>query len=326
MDAKIAPVEEKEGAVEAPAPAVPAKKKAVEAKKKPGRPRIKPLKTPLKRKGISATPLNAENMTEMIYDMPSVFKSISAIFRSMAAKELCMVFNEKEIHMLATDHVGASHVKVIIKCDKINHYYCKEPTKIYLSRKSMDKIIAMLDKNYLSVAFILKTLTSRSKLTIIYKNDSPIEECRTIELAAASNNAFDVSFDDTGYPIKFDLKGKYFKKLIGNVHSCSNKMTINKIGESAMTFTHGSRDGIIDGKYIVKDPNAINLVSTVARDDIFASTVELEYIKPLSSAVVSESVSVSADTHKNMIFKCYIDDKTVQIVFNTTTVKLKAKK
>lgn len=292
-------------------------------KKKPGRPRKKPLKKPLKRNGISGSPLNIENCVEMIYDMPSVFKRIFTLFKSMAVKEICMEFKEHTIDILTTDHLKKSHIKVVIKCDKINHYYCKEPIKSYLNPKNMEKIIQVLDKNYMSIAFVLKSITNRSVLNIIFKNDIKIDEFREIDLIQASNTIFDISFDSINYPIKFVLPSKYFKKFINDIGSFSDTLTIDKIGCSSLTFSYTSKDKTVKSKHIVQSPESIELVSLVSDDDIFSSSIQIDYIKPLSSSLLSDYVSIAADTHKNMIFKVDVDNKTIEILVNTNTIKLK---
>ena len=295
----------------------------ISVKKKPGRPRKKPLKKPSKRNGISPKPLNVDNCVEMVYDMPTVFKRIFALFKSMAVKEICISFNEKTIDIFTADHLKKSHIKITMRCDKINHYYCKEPIKSYLNPKNMEKIIQVLDKNYTSVAFILKTLTNRSTLNILFKNDIKIDEFREIDLIQPSNSAMDVSFDDSSYPIKFILPGKYFKKIVTDVGSFSDIMTISKTGASPLTFNYVSKDKTVKSMHIVNAPESIRLVSNIGDDYIFSSSIQIDYIKPLSSSLLSESISISADTHRNMIFKMDVDDKSVEILVNTCTVKLK---
>lgn len=297
--------------------------KEVIVKKKPGRPRKKPLKKPLKRNGISNKPINNDNCMEMIYDMPSVFKKIFTFFKSMAVKEICMEFKEQSIDILTTDHLKKSHIKVVIKCDKINHYYCKEPVKSYLNPKNMEKIIQVLDKNYMSIAFVLKTITNRSVLNIIFKNEIKIDEYREIDLIQSSNTTYGNMFDSSNYPIKFTLPGKYFKKFINDTSSFSDTLTITKIGASPLTFSYNSKDKTVKSKHIVQSPEAIKLVSLVSDDDIFSSSVQIDYIKPLSGSLLSDFVSIAADTHKNMIFQVEIDNKTIEVFVNTNTITLK---
>ena len=189
-------------------------KKPVVEKKKPGRPRKKPLKKPLKRTGISKTPINKENCVELIYGMPSIFKRIFTLFKAMAVKEICISFEEKEINITTIDHLKKSHIKVVIHCDKINHYYCDTPIKSYINPKNMEKIIQVLDKNYISVTLFLKTRTNRSVLNVVFNNDIKIDEVREIDLIQSSTVSYNTTFDSTNYPIKFVLPGKYFKNSL----------------------------------------------------------------------------------------------------------------
>lgn len=300
-------------------------------KKKPGRPRKKPLKKPLKRSGISNKPINEENYMEMIYDMPSVFKKIFTLFKCMAVKDISMHFNKDNVEITTMDHLKKSNIKVIIDCKKINHYYCEEPIKSSMNPKNMEKIIQVLDKNYISIAFVLKKSNNRSVLNIIYKNDVQIDEYREIDLIQSQNNGFNNSFDDSNYPVKFVLPSKYFKKLITDTSSFSESLTINKIGAAPLTFAYTSKDKTVKTKHIVQNAESIKLYSTVADDDIFSSSVQIDYIKPLSGSLISDFISISADSHKNIIFKLGVDKQSsdkkeqyaVNILINTVIVKLK---
>lgn len=299
-------------------------------KKKPGRPRKTPLKKPLKRNGISDTPLNEENCMEMVYDNPSLFKRIFMLFKCMSVKELCMSFEHKIIEISTRDHLKKSNIKTVIDCKNINHYYCKDPVRINLNPNNIEKVIQVLDKNYTTVAFTLKTTTSRSFLNVIFKNDLHIDEYREIDLIQTSTHISNVSFDDSNYAVKFKLPGKYFKKFVNDINTFSDTLTINKIGLSPLTFSYTSKDKTVKSKHVVKDPSVIELKSAVADDEIFSSSVQIDYIKPLSGSLLSDYIYISADTHKNMIFKINVDNQdsrskefTINILISTDTVNLK---
>lgn len=297
--------------------------KTNKVKKKPGRPRTKPLKKSLKREGISEEPSNPDNCVEMVYDMPGILKKIFALFKAMSVKEIRLEFNKKHINISTTDHLKRSNIKVTIDCTKINRYYCAEPIDGYLNPSNMEKIIQILNKDYLTIAFVLKTTTSRSILNIIYKNEMKIDEYREINLIQSSNPAKVISFDNTNYPIKFVLPGKYFKKIIADAASFSDKLTIEKIGEGYLRFSYLSTDTKVKSRYVVKDPEKIKLVSTVAKDDMFSSSIRVDYIKPFSNALLFPYVAISADTHKNMLFMSQIDNQTISIYISTDIVSLK---
>lgn len=314
----------------AEAKAKPKSKGKNPGRRPPGRPRKKPLKEPMKREGVKTAPLNVENCMEMIYDAPSVFKRIFAFLKSMAVKKMQMVFDKTTIDIISADHMGKSSIKISIDCTKINHYYCAEKMCVNVHPTSMEKIIKILDKNYTSVAFISKTLTKRSNLIIIFKNDSvKIDEYREINLVKVSDIQ-EASFETTGYPIRFTLPARYFKKVISDIDSFSTTLTICKAGKDNLLFKHTSTDKNVSAKYVVQDAKSIELVSTISNDDIFSSSVEIDYVKPLSSNLLADFVQVFAHSHKNMIFKIRVDrsdiqeaDRAILIQVNTKTVKLK---
>jgi hypothetical protein len=187
----------------------------------------------------------------------------------------------------------------------------------------MEKIIQVLDKNYTSIAFELKSVTNRSVLSIIYKNDMKVDEYRDIDLIQPSDNITDVSFDDTTYPIKFTLPSKYFKKTVNDISTFSDILTLNKMGGTPLTFTYASKDKTVKSKHAFKDPNVIKLVSTIADDDIFSSSVRIDYVKPLSGTLIAEYIHISADQNRNMIFKIDADGANIQILISTSTVHLR---
>lgn len=241
-----------------------------------------------------------------------------------------MSFESKRIIINTIDHLKKSRVKTIINCNGINHYYCENPIKINLNPKSIESVIQVLDKNYTTIAFMLKTATSRSVLNIIFKNDIHIDEYRELDLTQSSHHNDECVFDDSNYAVKFKLPGKYFKKFINDINMFSDILTINKIGEAPLTFSYTSKDRTVKSKHIVNDPSLIDLKSTVAEDEIFSSSVQIDYIKPLSGSLLSEHIYISADIHRNMIFKINVDnqngkskDYVINILINTNTVSLK---
>jgi hypothetical protein len=293
-----------------------------EKKKRPGRPRKKPLKKVLGRNGISQSPLNPDHCVEVVYDIPLNFKRIFTLFKSMATKNICISFRVASFEITATDHLKKSFIKVIINCLKLNHYYCSEDIKCHLNSKNIEKIIQVIDKNYNSIAFVVKRSTSRSSLSIIYKNEIKIDEIREIDLIQSDASDIPVSFDDTDYPVKFVLPSKYFKKIITDIGSFSDILTISKVGLSQLTLSYTSKDKTIKSRHIVQSPGLINLLSNVPESDIFSSSVQIEYIKPLSNSLVSDNILVSASSTKNMIFKLSIDNDTIQLMVNTVTIRL----
>ena len=290
-------------------------------KKKPGRPRKFPVKNVVKKTGLSNKPLNEEHLVEFVYDNPLSLKKIFCLFKSMYITELCIEFKQDIIEFTTVDHLKKSFIKVVIYCKNTNFYYCGEVIKIYVNPNNLEKIIQVLDKNYISIAFVLKAVSSRSILNIIYKNETEIDEFREIDLIKPNSGFIVPSFSDEGYTIKFMLSCKYFKKLVTDTGIFADILTIEKIGKNPIMFIHTSNDKSVKTRHIVQSEKNIQLVSMISEDEIFSSSVHIEYIKPLSSAMVSDNVYISVDNSKNMIFRSEIDKKTIEVFINTAIIR-----
>lgn len=302
------------------------KKAGGKNKRPPGRPRINPVRAPPKLEGVMDTPINPEHVMEMLYGVPVVFKKIFTLFKTMRVKTIGMEFNKDHVNFVANDHLDKSNIGIHIKCNKITRYYCKEPITIYLSPHNMEKIINTIDNSYALVMFAINVRTSKSKFNIIYTNDVKIDEHREIAMITPVVRPVLAPHDNLNYPIKFSVTGKYFKSLVTSAHLFSDTLVIGKRGNENLRFTHKSRDKSIATTFTVKAPDNIKLVSTVANDDIFSSSIKLDYIKHLSAAMASYSViNISADIFKNMLFSSSIDNGTIEIRVSTKTVNFKKK-
>lgn len=290
-------------------------------KKKPGRPRKKPLRSQVKQKGIVENPISPGNHMEMIYTSPLVIKRLFALFKTMAVKTIEFRFEKKSMNIITSDHLKKSNLFVSIDCSKIGHYYCKEDTRCFLNPNTIENVIQILDKKYISIAFILKEFSYSSILNIVYRSEMNIDEYREIDLDQPhiSNN---ISYDIKSYPIKFTLPSRYFKKLINDAGSFSKTLTISKVGVAPLTFTYDSDDKTVKStKYVVHNPDNISLFANIADDDIFSSSVQIEYIKALSNTLISESVNIAADSNKNMIFSATMDNNIVSIMVSTSVLR-----
>ena len=145
-------------------PAAPAEKK------RPGRP-------PKKRRelnvaevlGIADRPANADDVVEMVYCNPLVFKKLLALDKAYEVSEVEMIFEPTQLRMKARDHLGKSTIYKTIEGRWMNFYYCRERIRICVKREYLEKILGNLDKNQYKVTFLLKE-NYRSTLYIIVKD------------------------------------------------------------------------------------------------------------------------------------------------------------
>ena len=90
-----------------------------------------------------------------------------------------------------------------------------------------------------------------------------------------------------------------------------------------MLFTYSSRDKSATHSHIVRNEKNIKLESTLEDDDIFSSSVNIDYIEPLSKSLITNSVKISADNFKDILFETHLDNKTISVLMSTKIVALK---
>ena len=290
-------------------------KKPIAVKKGPGRPRKVPKKDPIERKGIMSTPTGEDSVVEFLYDSPMYLRKAILFFKSLAAANIQMLFLPDRLVMYAPDHYNKTLICVTFFTSKINKYYCKHPLNIGASTKDLEAITASIDKDYSSVILLLTDGSAQKNLTMILENDIHIDETHTIDLIAQYDqltNEFE--FLDENYTIQFEWPSKYFRKTIGDIKSISKTLSIVQVSESSpLEIQYISSNKKIHSTHIVRNPERIKLVSTLANDESFRVGVSIDYIKPISSAHIADEIVILVDEKKRLMTKAYIDDGTIEI-------------
>jgi hypothetical protein len=295
-------------------------------RKKPGRPRKQPKYKPLDKYGITDKPLQKTNIIELVYENVIIFKKIFAFFKAMSSEKVQMNFQPDKITIQTTDHLETSIVNVDIDASKINHYYCSEPCVICLDSNNFKKIIQTLDKSHAAIIFyIVKAPVHQRKLTIIFKNIYlDIDEYRDLNILHHDVMKYPINSNINNYPIRFTLPSEYFKKMVTNVRNFTNILTIEKTNNSSLIFSYISTDKSIESKYKVNSEEKIKLFSDLSnKNDIFSASIQMDYIKPLSNAMLSESTHIAVNDTENILFYHSIDNKTVEITVSTQIIDYK---
>jgi hypothetical protein len=286
-------------------------------KRSVGRPRRVPPPDPLPRNGIVNTADDNTNIVELSYDNVSIFKKTFNLLKTMNVKEINFYFTENSAKIFGVDHLEKNIINIKLNPNKLNHYYCEKPINITLDTKNLDKITQKIDKNYELFSLILKKDSYRNNLFIILNNKSlSIDESHIIRLIENEYNLeclTRLNYDYNLYPLKFELNGKYFKKLINDIYIFSEVFTIEKIGNGSLQFVYKNLNNTIKGYNICKDNNKINLESNMGEDDIFSVSIQIDYVKSLSNSLLSEKVNIYADPEKDLVFNLVIDDGVMDI-------------
>jgi hypothetical protein len=284
----------------------------MEQKKKPGRPKKVVEPSLVKTNGIVNSPNSKENMLELVYHNPLIFKKLSSAFKSFNILNVIMHFTKEGISIKTRDHKHVSVIHIFIDGSKATHYYCKEEFQIGLKRPNLDQIFKIIDTHYTRIAFISKTTTYRSSFYIQFFNgDMQNEEIFETEI-------YDLKEDDIpahnneNYPLKFTLSSKFFKKKINDNVNSSQKIEIQKNGNDPIRFTHQLEEQL---KFtsIMTNEHLLDIDSKISDDEFIIVSVRMDFIKPIAKCLLGNKVRLELHEKNPICIETKSDDEFCSI-------------
>jgi len=289
--------------------------KKITKRKGPGRPRKKPMKEPIPKKGIATEPTDPDDIIELLYSMPIIFKKLIIFFKSLAASQIQIIFRHHEIIMYSVDHKCRSRMRVRIDATKLNHYYCHHTVDIGISCKDLELILNSVDKDYTSIILLLTVCNEQKSITMILENEMQIDEIHTIGLTGQYNHMEnEEEFIDEDFTIKFKYPAKYFRKTISYIKTISNRISITQEEFNApLEIGYRSINKKVRSRHTAKNAKNICLHSKLLSGDSFRVDVKVDYIKPISSSQIADEIWILVDENKNFMTKATIDNGTIEI-------------
>jgi hypothetical protein len=263
-------------------------------KKRPGRPRKNIENTPAEVLGIVDAPSNPEHLVEIVYNNPKMFKKINVIYKNYTSSEICFHFTPTTTTFMTVDRFKKNDIYTTLDGNCFGRYYCAQPITIWVKRESIDKIFASLDDNYGRITFVLRNDYRSRFYILVHDIEYDSIDTYVVEVICKPNNIDYVEKkDDSQYPIKFTLNGKYFKKKISDIGKISDSLTIIKEGNNPLQLTY-DESKMINYNGIYTNSEKISLESSIPVDDTFAVSVLVGYIKPFSNANIGGNVRICA--------------------------------
>jgi hypothetical protein len=291
-------------------------------KKRPGRPKKRVVTEAIKISGVVDTPNDPEDKVEMVYQNPAMFKSIFALLKAYAAKELMMYFKKDTIDIAACDHLNSTSMLTTIDCSKLVHYYCGEETKVFIKRTEIETILHNLRKVHKRLTFILKT--NYTSHIVIQTENSELDNRNIyeVELCQINEKINNVFYNEDEYPLNFTLPSKHFKEEINGISQLSVRFSIEKnYGEPlSFSFENHKTKTIMNSPYL--NEKKIKLNSTVANDDIFAVSIKIDYIKPFANTKLGDDVELFVACDKKIMFKTQLDGEVCTVRVYTDIIKI----
>lgn len=289
-----------------------AKPKKQKSDRGPGRPRTQKIHTVhYVTHGIIDEPSKPEYKMELVYENPKLFSKLVKLYKDYDVNEISMIFYKDRLEIVMNDFIAKSKIFTTIHGKMMVRYFCgEEPLVKRIKRTELEKILKTLDKCHTQIIFIMRNSDYNSKLYITV-TDSEIDYDGNYEINFINNMDTTVIHhpDETNYPVKFVLSGKKFKKLIGDIYSAAQTMTIRKDSAEeplCVCYEHSNK---VNFAGVYKDPAKIELECRLEPDDIFSTSASVSYIKPFSNSNIGEKVKIFVDKFHPLYFITDIDNK-----------------
>jgi flagellar hook assembly protein FlgD len=106
-----------------------------------------------------------------------------------------------------------------------------------------------------------------------------------------------------------------------DIRSFSDQVAIKQDGpDEPLIFEYDKSDKKIKSSHTIKNSKLISLQSALGEDDTFRTSFKIEYVKPISSAVLSENIEIYADENKPMMFIIQMDDRAIEMRILTNII------
>lgn len=281
-------------------------------KRKPGRPPKKKIGSiNIETNGIVGTPIEPDNLIEMVYENPKLFKRLLTLLKGYSVEVITWNFMPDRIE-IATRGLAEGKTKIFIDIHArmLVRYFCAKSTTVTMKREDLDPVFQNVDKNNTQITIIAKEDDIKSKIYFITKNaEIDAEKNYEIQLVGRSEKDMVDKPNDAIYPVKFCMPGKEFKSLIQDVSKESKLITIRKDGGTE-PLTIGCEITTKNNLNMVfRNPEKIELKSELDPADIFNVSTRIQYIRPFSNSNIGDKIYISADKTQPIIFATDIDKK-----------------
>jgi hypothetical protein len=297
-------------------------------KKGPGRPKKVPvMQLGDAEEGVQDTPKHQDNIVELIYSQPLLFKKLKQLFKSFDVEAIEFSFEHDGLYIQAQDHLQHSRICVVVKGEMMSRYYCKKPYQITVPTLDLSHALDALTKTHTKIMLYIRA--GVGSLYLVF-HDSEYNTEDVYELMAASSSGDTIqrsSIDDSEYTVAFKVTSKHFKTMLNNICKIATQFQIvcTRNGELQIKLADSSF-AQVKWRRQYHTPGLISLRNNVPIGNTFLSMMTIEYVKPLATSNIGEDVVISADVSGKVCFTTELDKKaqgyaaTIKVFMESMTV------
>lgn len=301
------------------------KKKVVSSsveKKGPGRPRKIPKKEPAPRRGIAVTPQQRGNFLEVVYDQPAIMKKVFLFFKAISASEFQIEFQPGKFCIYGYDHFQKSRVKCSFNAAKLNHFHCQDNVDLGINCLEFNKLIDVADKDSLKVCIYSTIQNIQKEVQVTVINDDDFNNCFRLQLIALKKRMTQLEiaeFDDNDYTITMEMKTRRFKKIISDLRSISDKMSVEQEHPDAEIYMSCQASNK-KTEQTIEFKNKKSIHSNLGANETFHVDILTDHLKQISSSIPSEEIILMFHEKKKIKTRSVLDGGTIIIETLTSII------
>lgn len=308
-----------------PAPTDAPKKKASRSKKNPdapkgkvGRPPKPKIGPPIPKEGIVTAPLDPDNVVELSYYDPTMFKTLFSYYKRAEAGEIHMTFGPTTLTILAADHGKTSVSRAEIYGAEMNTYYCAEQITVCVSHLHMNNIFKTVTKAFSRVALTVRRQNHKSKLFLAFEDrENSAHEIFDVQTIDPNDVPVINDMSDT-YPLCFSMFAKRLRETVKGAKQFGGTIKIERAGGSLHIVSDDNNNAGV-AKSCIFDQNKKMIRDTLGADIISAS-LNVDTLKPFTEINVPGEIIVSVDNFHDLKIELVLAHNTTCVDGNNVSV------
>lgn len=294
------------------------KKKASRSKKnsdapkgKVGRPPKPKIGPPIPKEGVVTAPLEPENIVELSYYDPTMFKMLFGYYKRAEAGEIHMDFTATGLTILAADHGKNSISRAEISGAEMNTYFCSEPITICVSHILMNNVFKTVTKAYSRVALSIRRQSQKSKLYLAFEDrENAAHEIFEVSTIDPKERPIIVDESDT-YPLCFSMYAKRFRETVKGAKQFGGIIKIERTDGSLHIISDDNNTAGV-AKSCIFDQKKKMIRDTLG-SDIISASLDVDVIKSFAEINVAGEIIVSVDNFRDLKIELILAYNVVRV-------------
>jgi len=290
----------------------------------PGRPKKSINNNDSERLGIINAPGAENQVVNLLYCNPFVFKHIFKYVQVYEISEIFFVFTEDKMTIIGTDISESNFVEVTFPGSKMNAYYCANPITVCVPKDSISCIIKNITKSTDSILIMIANDCKKNMMICLArKDDSAI---KTFNVLVSNTQSYIPEIEpNSGYSVKITLPINEFKMSFASVPTdvkSTGIFGISIMNDIELIFCNNHR--LTVKTFISRsDPN---VVCSLNPDETIYIGIAMNRLVQLSRALSGQSIILSIGQGKRLNFNQLFDEESefdpITLRIQITTAKI----